>query len=322
MVSGQFGMPENGAAARPVGRRLFAAGMAGAFAAAVLPGTRAQAAEGSGSAVAARPGGGGVRHIALSGAVNVRDLGGYRTAHGRTLRWGRVFRADALNKVTDGDLGTLRGLGIRTVVDFRGAPEIAKDGSDRIPAGAALVLNPVLDAAGATMAEAIGRALATGDLAYLDELLGNGKAAALMMDGQRSMVTSEPGRAGFGDTLRRIASKDETPLLYHCTAGKDRTGWMSALVLTALDVPDETIIADYMLSNEYRKASNEATYAFLSSRGIDPALIRPLMEQSPEYIEESLATMRGAYGSVENYIRTGLGLSPSTVGHLRARLLD
>lgn len=311
MGSGQFAMPEQRRTGRAVGRRAFVLGVAGVLGAAALPGGSAQAAEGAA----------GMRHIPLAGAVNFRDLGGYRTVHGRALRWGRVFRADALGKLTGGDLARLAELGVRTVVDFRGAGEIAKDGVDRLPAGAVQVLNPVLDAAGGAMAEAIGRALATGDVAYIEELLGNGKAAALMLEGQRSMVVSEAGRAGFGDTLRRIASKDETPLVYHCTAGKDRTGWMSALLLAALDVPDETIVADYLLSNEYRRPSNEATYAFLRSRGIDPELVRPLMEQSAEYIELSLATMRDQYGSARAYIRDGLGLSPSTLGHLHARLL-
>jgi protein-tyrosine phosphatase len=314
MGSGFAGMPENSGRAGALGRRGFMAGIAGIAGAALLPGT-----------AAAHGGGTGTRErlVPLAGAVNTRDLGGYRAGCGRRVRWGRVYRADALGKLTDADLAKLAGLKVRTVVDFRGAPEIAKDGADRLPPGAKQVLSPVLDAAGAAMAEAIGRALATGDLGYLEQMLGGGKGVGLMLEGQRSMVLSDAARAGFGDTLRRIAEdRSGNALLYHCTAGKDRTGWMSALILEALDVPRATIVEDYMLSNVYRRASNEATYAFLRSRGVDVELIRPLMEQRPEYIEESLAVMRREYGSVGRYVRRGLGLSPSTVGHLRARLLD
>ncbi|WP_436771684.1 tyrosine-protein phosphatase [Yinghuangia sp. YIM S09857] len=308
MGSDNPGMPRRGAV---VGRRAFTIGVGGAVAAALLPGSAAYAHGDT------RP---RTRLVPLAGAVNTRDLGGYRTYHGRRLRWGQVYRGDALGKLTDGDLVLLHRLGLRTVVDFRGPKEIAKDGADRLPPGATLVNNPVLDSAGDAMTEAIIQALATGDPTVLQQLLGDGKGAALMMEGHRSSVTSDASRAGFGDTLRRIAER-ETPLLYHCTAGKDRTGWMSALLLTALDVPDDTIVADYMLSNEHRRASNEATYAFLRSRGIDVELVRPLMEQRPEYIKAALDTMRTEYRSVDRYIRHGLGLSPNTIPHLRARLL-
>ncbi|MEU8136948.1 tyrosine-protein phosphatase [Streptodolium elevatio] len=309
MGSENFAMPERGSSS--FGRRAFAAGVVGAVAAAVLPGAPAYAHDDP------RP---HSRLIPLTGAVNTRDLGGYRTWHGRTVRWGRVFRGDALGKLTAEDVARLGRLGLHTVVDFRGPKEIAKDGVDRLPPRTLLVNNPVLDAAGDAMTDAITRALATGDPAVLDELLGDGRGAALMTEGHRSSVTSPAARAGFGDTLRRIAEHG-TPLLYHCTAGKDRTGWMSALLLTALEVPDRTIVEDYMLSNENRRASNESTYAFLRSRGIDVELVRPLMEQRPAYIEAALATMRAEYGSVDRYVRRGLGLSAGTIPRLRARLL-
>jgi len=259
--------------------------------------------------------------VALQGATNTRDLGGIATSNGRTVRFGTVFRADAMNKLTDADVARFAGMGLRTAVDFRGTSEIAASGADRLPAGAIGVHAPALDESTGDLATMISAMLATGDNAGLAELLGDGKGYAMNVEGGASMATSAQSRKSFAETLRRLADPRQVPLLYHCTAGKDRTGMMTALLLTTLGVPRTTVTADYMASNDYRRAGNEATYAYLRSKGIDVELIRPVMEQSPAYVDAFLDTIQREYGSIDRYLAKGLGLDRHTVDRLRANLL-
>ncbi|NUU23776.1 MAG: tyrosine-protein phosphatase [Streptomycetaceae bacterium] len=257
------------------------------------------------------------RQVTLQGAVNTRDLGGFTTRDGRAVRWGLLYRSDALGKLTDADLPRLAALNLRTVVDFRGTQEIAHDGADRVPAGVAVVNTPVLDASGDAFTEAVTQAIATGDNAKLREVLGDGKATQMMIQGGHSIVSGPAARAGFAEALRRVADTGQVPLLFHCTAGKDRTGWMSALLLTVAGVPQDAVMADYLASNDYRRALNEGLYAYLRTRGIDPELLRPVMEQSPAYLQASFDEITARYGSLTGYLRDGLGLDARTIARLR-----
>ncbi|MEV0524633.1 tyrosine-protein phosphatase [Streptomyces sp. NPDC050439] len=263
----------------------------------------------------------GVRQIPLQGAVNVRDLGGYRTYDGERVRHGQVFRADALTKLTDTDVATLAGLRLKKVVDFRVPAEVQYDGPDRLPAGLSPTARPVSDnGLFTTLMTVIG----SRDPVKQEEMLGNGRADAFMRDVYRTFVTDGPNRAQFAATLRDIAQGGKaSPLLFHCTAGKDRTGWTSYLLLRAVGVPEQTVVRDFLASNTYRAAYDAKVREGLKQGGLmqNPDLLIPLQEVRTGYLEAALTEVKKEYGSLNGYLRKGLGLDARTMLALRQRMV-
>ncbi|MET8572724.1 tyrosine-protein phosphatase [Streptomyces sp. NPDC004783] len=261
-----------------------------------------------------------VRRVVLQGAVNVRDLGGHRTAKGREVRPGQVFRADALGELTDADVSALAALHLRTVVDFRVPLEVRGDGADRLPAGLTAVSRPVNDRGlyGTVMA-----VIGSADPAEQERVLAGGKAERLMREIYRSFVTDPDTRRQLAATLRDLAERGQSPLLFHCTSGKDRTGWMSYVLLRALGVPAGAAERDYLLSNAYRAEADRATREGLRRAGLmeDPELLVPLQEVRGEYLDAALDQAARDYGGFEGYLTEGLGLDTPVLARLRARLL-
>jgi len=261
------------------------------------------------------------RQVSLDGPHNTRDLGGYPTRDGRTVRWGLAYRSDDLSESTDADKARLASLGMTTSVDFRMPVEITKAGPNRLPEGVDPVLAPLqlLDGNGNDLDVALGRAMASGPAA-LEELLGDGKAVEIFTDIYRTLASSEAAQAGFREVLLRLTDENQTPLVYNCTSGKDRTGMMSAVILTLLRVPHQTVVDDFMLSNTYLAASHQKTYTSLASKGFDSDLFRPLLEQRPEYLEAFFEAVNAEYGSFDHYLRKALALDQKTITHLRHTL--
>ncbi|MFE2377605.1 tyrosine-protein phosphatase [Streptomyces sp. NPDC059398] len=260
------------------------------------------------------------RHIALKGAVNVRDLGGYRTADGKQLRYGVVFRGDSLGKLTPADLTAVSKLGLKSVVDFRLPLEVRTDGTDRLPKGASAVPLPIDDTG---LYERTTAAIGSRDPATQQKALGDGRGAETMRRIYRTFVTEAGARRQFARVLDTIAEGKGLPLLFHCTSGKDRTGWMSYVLLRAVGVPARTAESDYLLSNTIRRAADLRTRAGLKSSGVmkDPQLIVPLQEVRKEYIGAALGEVTHRYGGFDGYLSKGLGLDAGTLHKLRARLL-
>ncbi len=260
------------------------------------------------------------RSLDLDSTSNTRDLGGMRTSDGRSVRWGVLFRSDAVVAPTARDSAILQGLNLATSADFRAEPEIVKDGANQYPAGVRQLFVPLLDDSTTALSEAIQAVLRGGDPAVAHELLGDGKAEQIAATGPSKMISRPAVRAAFSELLRELANGG-TPMIFNCTAGKDRTGVFAAVVQRLLGVPEKTVLADYELSNQYRAAYNERTYAFLQSVGVDPALLRPLMEQSGANLANMFRSVEREYGSFDAFVRDGLGLDKSTVKALRAQLL-
>ncbi|MEU5895529.1 tyrosine-protein phosphatase [Streptomyces venezuelae] len=259
------------------------------------------------------------RLVPLQGAVNVRDVGGHRTYDGERVREGRVYRADGLSKLTDTDLGTLAGLGLTKVIDFRVPAEVQYDGVDRLPAGLSPTARPVTDNGLFTR---LLTAIGSRDPVKQEEMLGSGKAAAFMRDVYRTFVTDAANRAQFAATLRDIASS-RSPLLYHCTSGKDRTGWTTYLLLRLVGVPERTAAGDYLASNTYRAAYDAKVREGLKQGGFmqNPDLIIPLQEVRADYLDTALAEATQRYGGFSGYLTEGLGLDARTVLRLRDRMV-
>ncbi|MGO4463577.1 tyrosine-protein phosphatase [Streptomyces sp. M-16] len=261
-----------------------------------------------------------IRQIPLQGAVNVRDVGGYRTYTGGQVRQGLVYRSDALGKLTPADITTVAGLGLTRAVDFRIPMEVQYDGADRLPAGLSATSRPVSDLG---LYGTLVGAIASGDPVEQEQMLGGGRAEAYMRDIYRTFVSSPENRAQFAATLREIADSGQGPLLYHCTSGKDRTGWMSYVLLRALGVPQASAGSDYLASNTFRGAYDAQVRAGLkqSGRMQNPDLLIPLQEVRQDYLDAATAQLDADYGGFYGYLTDGLGLDLRTLAKLQAKMV-
>ncbi|QES48744.1 protein-tyrosine-phosphatase [Streptomyces venezuelae] len=242
------------------------------------------------------------RLVKLDGAVNFRDAGGYRTANGQWVKMGEVYRSDALDKLTENDLAKLRRLRIETVFDLRMADERAKD-PDKVPAGARYVVADVF--AGSGSFQTLPK---TPD-----------EAVKAMVDAEKAMVSGEGGKKAYSQVFDGVRRDHSRAVLFHCTAGKDRTGWADAALLTALGVPQETVMADYLASNDYRKAANDAILDHLPPQ--QAAVYKPLLDVRPEYLNSGYDEVKAAYGTFDRYLEDGLGIDARELKRLKKDLL-
>jgi protein-tyrosine phosphatase len=255
----------------------------------------------------------------IASLPNLRDLGGLPTKDGGRVRRGLVYRSTDLGRLEGADGVALARLGIRTVVDLRTAVERAEL-PDRLPSGAAYVVADVL-AGSALLAPADFARLFDDPRAAADEL-GDGRAATFFVDAYRELVQLESARAGYRRLFLRLADGDHHPALFHCTTGKDRTGWAAAALLLLLDVPREAVMEDYLLSGPRLAPVVEPLIAAFAARGGDPELLRPLFGVRPAYLEAALDEVARAHGSIEAYFDVGLGIGARTRAALRAVLVE
>jgi len=241
------------------------------------------------------------RRIGLEGCFNFRDLGGYPTRDGRRVRWRRLFRSDGLQQLTDRDVARLRDeLRLASIVDLRSTLELEQDGRGRL-AQTAISFHHVPFFDGARTAERPPPEKSLGEL-YV---------------GMIERAADPIARA-----IRVLA---ETPAdrsaVYHCAAGKDRTGVLSALLLSLLGVDDELIIADYALSQE----SMERVFARLEAlRGYDDMwkeLPPDTMHARPETMKQLLGTIADRHGGVAGFVES-IGVAPREIELLRERSLE
>ncbi|WP_129843642.1 tyrosine-protein phosphatase [Streptomyces sp. RFCAC02] len=242
------------------------------------------------------------RSLHLASAPNFRDAGGYRTADGQWVRMGVIYRSGDLSRLTDADLATLRRLGIATDVDLRTEAERAAS-PDRLPEGTDHVVADVLAGSDVTSFP----------------MTTEEEAAAAMAEGERTMVSGDSARAAYRTLLTTAADRRAAAVVYHCTAGKDRTGWASAAILTALGVPAETVMEDYLASNGYRAEENAAALAQVPEE-LRPAY-RAVLDVRPEYLAAGFDEVEAAWGGFDGYLRDALGLSGRDLRDLRRALL-
>jgi protein-tyrosine phosphatase len=242
------------------------------------------------------------RLIKLDGTVNFRDAGGYRTADGRWVKMGEIYRSDALDKLTDADRAKLRRLGIKTVFDLRQTTERTA-APDRLPAGTDYVVADVLAGGGGIFA-----------MPKTAE-----EAARMLVDGERFMVSGATAKAAYTTVFRGIGTDSAHGVVFHCTAGKDRTGWSEAALLTALGVPRDTVMADYLASNDYRAAANQAALDHMPPA--QAAVYKPLLDVRPEYLNAGFEEVRKQYGSFDSYLKRALDLDARDVRELKNNLL-
>lgn len=245
------------------------------------------------------------RSLRLAGAPNFRDVGGYRTRDGRWVRMGLAYRSDELDRLTDADLARIARLAPDAlVVDLRTQAERARQ-PDRLPPGAEpMVADVAADAP--PMAQAFAR------ITDADQAVG------FMLTANRQFVDLPSARRAYADLFARLEAAAPAEV-YHCSAGKDRTGWASAVLLTALGVPRETVMADYLASNGYLAAKNQAMFAAMPAAA--EARLEPVFTVRAAYLQAAFDEVDKQYGSFDAYLRQGLGLDDAALARLRARFL-
>ncbi|MFZ3469839.1 tyrosine-protein phosphatase [Streptomyces sp. 4.24] len=263
--------------------------------------------------------------------ANLRDLGGTPLPGGRTVRSGLVFRSGQLDRLDLEADRAVAALELRTVLDFRTDVERAEH-PDRIPAGARLLIADVLadkvnaDTGGAEDSGGPGKIPAAqlkdmlSDPVVAEEHLGGGKAQALFASVYRSLVSSGSAQAAYRLMLTELADPGAGPLLFHCTAGKDRTGWGATVILSLLGADDETLMDEYLSVNPAVRIAFAPLIENFTAAGGDPDLALALIGVFPSYLEAALEEVDTRYGSMEKYVREGLGVPDETVEALRARL--
>jgi protein-tyrosine phosphatase len=241
--------------------------------------------------------------IAIPSVPNLRDLGGWPTKGSGRVRAGLLYRSTDLHRLAGDDLAAVEALGIRTVFDLRTEAERTAQ-PDRLPPGAELVVVDVLaDSSGAAPAQLM-RVL--GDPVAAAEMLGDGKAVKLFEHGYREVVSLPSALAAYRTFFSDLARPEHRPALFHCTTGKDRTGWGAAAMLMLLGVSDEDVMRDYLLTNAQLVPAMQPVFDRFQAAGGDPDLLRPVIGVQEEYLEASLDEMRRRYGSIEGYFADGL----------------
>ena len=245
------------------------------------------------------------RRLPVEGTVNCRDLGGYQSADGRSVRWGRLYRSDSLAELTDPGLELLMELGIKSICDLRDEAERAgKPNRD-------LSTTPL-------------RAYAIPILPYRsDEIIAGARQGSLSAGEVETRVCEIYRRfvvdhaANFTRFFDLLLEPDALPLLFHCTSGRDRTGFATALILLVLGVPRQTIAEDYALSNLYRR---DLTFQMGNSVASD--VMAALTQAHPDYLASVFSAIDEGWGSDENYLREALGLTAERQRFLQALLLE
>ncbi|CAN5253471.1 tyrosine-protein phosphatase [soil metagenome] len=245
------------------------------------------------------------RLLPLQGGRNFRDLGGYRTADGRRVKWGVLFRSGSMHGLTDADYRSLEDRGIRVVCDFRDRRERAAEPVNWPANGAPRVLSDDYDL----------------DMHFLPA----GSPKTWTPEQVRAAMTNAyPAMLGqFNGQYRRMFAElltGHAPLAFNCSAGKDRTGIAAALLLTALGVPRASVIEDYLLTNRYLDASaltKSAPNPANPLAGLPPETAGPLLAADRAYLESALAVVDAHKGGAKGYFRDELGLSATDLVKLR-----
>jgi protein-tyrosine phosphatase len=243
------------------------------------------------------------RAIALEGVSNLRDLGGWPVAGGR-VRFGRVFRAAALAGLTPADAERLADLGIRTVCDLRGTRESAAAPFPlaALP-GVRLHALPIEPSVGASLRDIMATRAATG-------------ADAQDLMRQAYVAYARDWAHHYRALLGLVADGEAAPLLFHCSAGKDRTGFGAALILTALGASRETVHADYLATRRFWRGDAEM------AADLPDAAAAALLGVAPELLDAAFAVIETDYGGFARYAQDRLGVSPARLDRLRAALVE
>lgn len=254
------------------------------------------------------------RHLPVAGAPNFRDMGGFATVDGLRTRWGLLYRSDALSELSPDDVQYLERLQLQRIVDFR-VPDEAAEAPD--------VLTPDLRARYVNMPVGFN----DGNYAAFVKRMMSGDTKDLNLQSALVAANAKFVREFtpvFREWLHGLVQTDGAQL-FHCTGGKDRTGLAASIFLLSLGVPEDAVMRDYLASNDYLHDKNARSVwkmRIFSLGRADIEGVRYIMGVEPRYLQAAFDTMRQEYGSIDNYLRDGLGVDDEFRAQLRARYLE
>jgi protein-tyrosine phosphatase len=251
------------------------------------------------------------RCLPLEGTPNFRDMGGYVTADGRRVKWGYLFRSGQLSTLSAADLAQLGELGLDVVCDFRRSEEQQRDPSRLPEPGPRVVSLPIIPGSNASFLEEAGAHRDTDRQTMLD----------FMVDINRDFAVGQ-GQT-YGAMFDLLLEGDDTRMLVHCAAGKDRTGFAAAIILLALGVSRDTVMEDYLLSAHYFHPSREMERLRnkYSMEAMDAEALLPVLEVRPEYLQAAFDAIDAEFASLDDYLHRHLGVSETGRERLRSLYL-
>ena len=252
--------------------------------------------------------------VQFQGVHHFRDIGGYKSEDGRRVKWNTFFRADKLSSLTVNDIEYLKELKVKTILDLRssmevkGQPDPIIEGIDYINISAMPELDETKDDFDMI---SIFKHKASSDF----------NAIEFLMRGYKTMVFNNPA---YKELVSCIESDERVPIVFHCSAGKDRTGFGAALILSILGVPEETIMEDYLLTNIYRKSINDKTIEAIKDKVSSPKqleILNAMLEVKRELLEASFKSIKDKYGNMDVYLEKEYGLTKKKKKELKSRFL-
>lgn len=259
--------------------------------------------------------------LGIASLSNLRDLGGYKTRDSMVIRRGLVFRSNQLYRISTGDMEKIAALKLKNDFDLRTTRE-RESKPDELPSG---VRNISLDMLADASEESF---------AKLDELLRDPKRRSTVSGGGAAeaetamkqiycdMVTLPSAKTALGQLFTRLAINGNTPALFHCSSGKDRTGWAAAVLLSMLGVPKETIIRDFVRSNDYILPPYKKTIDDFIKAGGEPGIPPAILGVKASYLEAAFNEVQRVYGSMDRYFIDGLGIDAEKQRILKAALIE
>lgn len=251
------------------------------------------------------------RVLPLEGGRNFRDLGGYPTDDGRTVKWGVIFRSGSLAKLTQGDWDHLCARGVKSLCDFRTTHERTHEPFAWADAEGLNYWARDYETSFAELRKTMASGIATGE-----------EARANMMAGYRRLPFDQA--PGYRQVFAHLKA-NEVPVIFNCSAGKDRAGTAAALVLSALGVPRDVVMEDFALTNEVANLHRILTGGMPRAGTMasqSPEVANAILHADPDYISAALAEIEARHGSVEGYLAEVLDVNAGELAGIRDRLLD
>ena len=252
--------------------------------------------------------------LGIQSVPNLRDVGGYQTSDGATVAAGLVYRSNQLSGISADDMESLAGLNLKVDYDLRTAAE--RDARpDELPPGVEYVWLDVLadsPQAGPAQLEKLMQ-----DPKAANTALGGGKAEEGFKASYREFISLPSAQREFRKLFLGLGDEEQLPALFHCTTGKDRTGWAAAALLTLLGVPKDVVMEDYLRSNDYIIPTYQKIIDAFVAAGGDEAIPLAILGVKKEYLDAAFDEMQTKYGTIEKYFFEGLGIDTAQQNALR-----
>lgn len=257
--------------------------------------------------------------LGIASTPNLRDLGGYKTTDGATINRGLVYRSNQLYNISADDMLLIEKLNLKNDFDLRTASE-RNAKPDELPFGVNNVWLDVMadypSAGPANLMELLS------DPLKANAELGDGKIEEMFKEAYRQFVTLPSAQAAYRELFLALGDKNQLPAIFHCTTGKDRTGWAAASLLTLLGVSKEVVIEDYLRSNEYILPMYKNVIEQFIAAGGDPSIPTASLGVKEEYLNAAFDQMQTKYGTIENYFSEALGINDVQQTALRNLFLN